>query len=64
MDGVEVEEKNVLQCICTYYRNLFERTSNLTIRQSKTFINDVHLPIFTSELSDLCEGLLHLSECY
>ena len=64
MDGVEVEEqKHVLQCIRTYYRNLFERGSNLTIRQCKAFINDTHLPILTSELSDLCEGQLHSSEC-
>ena len=65
MDGVEVEEqKQVLQCIHTLYRNLFERTSNLTIRQCKAFINDVNLPVLTSELGDLCEGLLHSSECY
>ena len=65
VDGVEVEEQNqVLQCIRTYCRNLFERTSNLTIRQCKAFIKDIHLPILRSELSDLCEGLLHSSECY
>ena len=65
MDGVEVEEqKQVLQCIHTYYRNLFKRTSNLTFRQCKAFINDLNLPILTSELSDLCEGLLHSSDCY
>ena len=65
VDGVEVEEqKQVLQCIRTYYRNLFKSTSNLRIRQCKAFINDIHLPILTSELSDLCEGLLHSSECY
>ena len=58
------EQKQVLQCIHTYYRNLFKRTSNFTIRQSKTFINDLNLPVLTSELSDLCEGLLHSSECY
>ena len=73
MDGVEVEEqKQVFQCIIihtyytyynTCYRNLFKRTSNLTIRQCKAFINDIHLPILTSELSDLCKGLLHSSEC-
>ena len=65
VDGVEVEEqKQVLQCIHTYYRNLFKRTSNLTIRQCKSFFNDLNLPVLTSELSDLCEGLLHSSECY
>ena len=65
VDGVEVEEqKQVLQCIHTYYRNLFQITSNLTIRQCKAFINDFNLPVLTSELSDLCEGLLHSSECY
>ena len=65
VNGAEVEEqKQVLQCICTYYRILFKRTSNLTIRQCKAFINDIHLPILTSELSDLCEGLLHSPECY
>ena len=65
MDGVQVEEqRNISQCICTYYRNLLKRTSNLTIRQCKTFINGIHLPILTSEVSDLCEGLLYSSECY
>ena len=65
VDGVEVEEqKQVLQCIHTYCRNLLKRTSNLTIGQCKAFINDLNLPILTSELSDLCEGLLHSSECY
>ena len=65
MDGVEVEEqKQVLQCIHTYHRNLFKRTSNLTIRQCKAFINDLNLPILTCELNDLCEGLLHSCECY
>ena len=65
VDGVEVEEqKQVLQSIHTYYRNLFKRTSNLTIRQCKAFISDLNLPILTSELSDLCEGPLHSSECY
>ena len=60
MDGVEVEEqKQVLQRIHTYYKNLFKRASNLTIRQCEAFINDLNLPILTSELSDLCEGLLH-----
>ena len=77
VDGVEVEEqKQVFQCIIihtyytyyntyynTYCRNLFKRTSNLTIRQCKAFINDIHLSILTSELSDLCKGLLHSSEC-
>ena len=65
MDGVEVEEqKQVLQCIHTYHRNLFKRTSNLTIRQYKALINNLNLPILMSELNDLCEGLLHSSECY
>ena len=65
MDGVEVEEqKQVLQCIHTCYRNLLKRTSHLTIRQCKAFINDLHLPILSSELSNVCEGLLHSSECY
>ena len=65
VDGVEVEEqKQVLQCIHTFYRNLFKRTSNLTVRQCKAFINDSNLPVLTSELSNLCEGLLHSSECY
>ena len=32
VDGVEVEEqRNVLLCICTYYRHLFKRTADLTI---------------------------------
>ena len=36
VDVVEVEEqKQVSQCIHTYYKNLFKRTSNLTIRQCK-----------------------------
>ena len=53
VEGVEVEEqRKVLQCTRIYYRNLFKRTSNLTIIQCKTFINDIHLPILTSELSD------------
>ena len=58
------EQKQVLQCIHTYYRNLFKRTSHLTIRQCKAFISDLNLPILTSELSDLCGGLLRSSECY
>ena len=36
----------------------------MTIRQCEAFINDLNLPILTSELSDLCEGLQHSSECY
>ena len=63
VDGIEVEEqKQVLQCIHTYYRNLFK--SDLTVRQCKAFINDFNLPVLTSKLSDLREGLLHSSECY
>ena len=65
VDGIEVEEqKQVLQCVHTYYRNLFKRTSDLTVRQCKAFINDLNLPVLTSKLSDLCEGLLHSSERY
>ena len=58
------KQKQVLQCIHTYYRNSFKRTSNFTIRQCKAFINDLNLQVLTSELSDLCEGILDSSECY